>query len=59
MKLSPWDCVAGALSCLEAGGAVTDFAGNAFDPLNGQAIAANPVLHPQIVKVVSEGKYHR
>jgi myo-inositol-1(or 4)-monophosphatase len=59
MKLSPWDCIAGALLCLEAGGIVTDFAGKVFDPLKGQAIAANPVLHPQIMKVVSEGKYPR
>jgi myo-inositol-1(or 4)-monophosphatase len=57
MKLSPWDCIAGALMCQEAGGVVTDFASQPFDPLKGQAIAANPTLHPQIARIVAEGKY--
>jgi myo-inositol-1(or 4)-monophosphatase len=57
MKLSPWDCIAGALMCMEAGAVVTDFAGNPFDPLKGQVIAANPVLHPQIQEIVSLGKF--
>ena len=57
MKLAPWDCIAGALMCQEAGGVVTDFAGRLFDPFRGQAIAANPTLHPQIVQLVAEGKF--
>jgi len=59
MKLSPWDCIAGALMCQEAGGVVTDLSGHLFDPLKGQAIAANPTLHPQIVRIVAEGKFPR
>lgn len=57
MKLSPWDCIAGALMCMEAGAVATDFSGNPFDPLKGQVIAANPVLHPQIREIVSLGKF--
>lgn len=57
MKLSPWDCIAGALMCMEAGAVVTDFSGNPFDPLKGQVIAANPVLHPQIQRIVGLGRF--
>ena len=57
MKLSPWDCIAGALMCMEAGAVVTDFSGNPYDPLKGQVIAANPVLHPQIKSIVALGKF--
>jgi myo-inositol-1(or 4)-monophosphatase len=57
MKLSPWDCIAGALMCMEAGAVVTDYSGNPFHPLKGQVIAANPVLHPQIKEIVSLGKF--
>lgn len=59
MKLSPWDCIAGALMVLEAGGVVTDFSGGRFDPLKGQAIAANPTLHPQISEIIAQGKFAR
>jgi myo-inositol-1(or 4)-monophosphatase len=59
MKLSPWDCVAGALMVQEAGGIVTDFSGGPFDPLKGQAIAANPTLHPQLRRMIAQGKYPR
>ncbi len=56
MKLSPWDCIAGALMVQEAGGVVTDFSERPFDPLKGQAIAANATLHPQIAQVVAQGR---
>lgn len=59
MKLAPWDCIAGALMCMEAGAVVTDYSGNTFDPLKGQVIAANPVLHPQILEIVSLGRIPR
>jgi myo-inositol-1(or 4)-monophosphatase len=59
MKLSPWDCIAGALLCQEAGGVVTDYAGMPFHIDLGQAIAANPVLHPRILEVVSRGRLQR
>jgi len=59
MKLSPWDCIAGALLCQEAGGIVTDYLGRPFHIDLGQAIAANPVLHPQILGIVSQGRFPR
>ncbi|OGG03678.1 MAG: hypothetical protein A3F83_02595 [Candidatus Glassbacteria bacterium RIFCSPLOWO2_12_FULL_58_11] len=39
-NLNPWDTVAGTLLVREAGGEVTDFEGNAFDPLLDKAILA-------------------
>jgi myo-inositol-1(or 4)-monophosphatase len=57
MKLAPWDCAAGALMCQEAGAIVTDMAGQPFDPVKGQAIAANPVLHPQLKEVIAQGRF--
>ena len=59
MKLSPWDCIAGALMCQEAGGITTDYSGNPFNPLKGQVIAANPTLHPQIAAIVAQGRFER
>jgi myo-inositol-1(or 4)-monophosphatase len=56
MKLAPWDCIAGALMCMEGGATVTDYFNNPFDPLKGQVIAANPDLHPQIYEIVSLGR---
>ncbi len=56
MKLSPWDCIAGALMCMESGGVVTDWSGQPFDPLKGQAVAANPRLHPQLIEVIRQGR---
>ncbi|MBD3297998.1 MAG: inositol monophosphatase [candidate division Zixibacteria bacterium] len=56
MKLSPWDCIAGALMCMESGGMVTDWSGQPFDPLKGQAVAANPTLHPQLIEIIRQGR---
>lgn len=59
MKLSPWDCIAGALLCEEAGAVVTDYLGRPFQIDVGQVIAANPTLHRQILKTVSLGRFPR
>ncbi|MEA2423912.1 MAG: monophosphatase [Thermoleophilaceae bacterium] len=62
---SPYDLAAAVLIASEAGAVVTDAAGESFDdrPLLGSAaefqmsvaIAANPVLHEQLVKAVADG----
>lgn len=48
-KLSPWDVAAGGLIVLEAGGQVTDLAGNPFSPTQPNALATNGHLHPELL----------
>lgn len=52
-RLSPWDVAAGALIVQEAGGRVTDFAGQPFRVDAGQIIAAGPGLHGELLKTVA------
>jgi myo-inositol-1(or 4)-monophosphatase len=56
MKLSPWDFAAAVILCLEAGAVVTNFRGAPFTLAEGQAVAANRVLHPQLLGVLAEGR---
>ncbi len=49
-KLSPWDVAAGGLIVLEAGGQVTDLAGNPFSPTQGNALATNGRLHSELLE---------
>ncbi len=49
-KLSPWDVAAGGLIVLEAGGQVTDLAGNPFSPTQSSALATNRHLHPELLQ---------
>jgi len=54
LGLKRWDLAAGALLVREAGGFVTDPAGN--DPRDtGDIVAANPHLHPALSEAVSDG----
>lgn len=56
MGLNPWDYLAGALCVAEAGGRITDYAGNSHiaptgqRALVGQAVAANPTIHPLMLE---------
>ncbi len=50
MGLSPWDIAAGALLIEEAGGRVSDFAGQPGYLAHGSILAANPMIHSQLVK---------
>jgi myo-inositol-1(or 4)-monophosphatase len=45
LSLEPWDMAAGALVVMEAGGVVTDIAGEPFDPLGRTVLVANPAIH--------------
>ena len=47
--LKPWDVAAGALIVREAGGAVTNTQGGAFDPHSGEAVATNGAIHEELV----------
>jgi myo-inositol-1(or 4)-monophosphatase len=51
--ISPWDIAAGIVVVREAGGMVTDYSGNNDYFLRGEVIAANPVLHKQMIKFIN------
>jgi myo-inositol-1(or 4)-monophosphatase len=53
-NLSPWDTSAGALMVVEAGGVVTDFAGEIFDPLKSKSILASSseIIHEQMLALL-------
>ena len=52
-NLSPWDVAAGILLVREAGGVITDLDGGA-KVLDGQILASNEHLHPQILKLLKD-----
>ncbi|MDE3123900.1 MAG: inositol monophosphatase [Bacteroidota bacterium] len=54
-KLNAWDSAAGFLMVQEAGGKVTDFAGNAYSPYQPHIIATNGIIHYALQQVVNGG----
>ncbi|MFO7866121.1 MAG: inositol monophosphatase family protein [Candidatus Aminicenantes bacterium] len=56
MKLAPWDMAAGALIVSEAGGRITDFAGNPFRHDGSEILATNGLVHEQMISVLKQGK---
>ena len=55
MDLHPWDTAAGVVILEEAGGRVTDFAGNRFSVYGKKIVASNGKIHDEMVAVL-EGK---
>ena len=53
----PWDIAAGAILVEEAGGKVTDFAGNPWSPQSKNFVASNGKLHPKIMQII--GSYFK
>lgn len=53
LGLSPWDCAAGALLILEAGGAITDLAGGSNYLDTGNMIAGNPKVHRAMLDLLN------
>ena len=54
LGIKAWDMAAGLLLVREAGGFATDPGGG--DPLSsGDVVAANPALHPRLLRAVEEG----
>jgi myo-inositol-1(or 4)-monophosphatase len=51
-QTNSWDVAAGFLIIEEAGGKVTDFAGNKWTPYQGNYIASNGFLHEKMRKLV-------
>jgi myo-inositol-1(or 4)-monophosphatase len=52
-NLHPWDTAAGFLMVQEAGGIVTDFSGNDFDPWMREVLASNGHIHPFMLDVLN------
>jgi len=52
-KLHPWDTAAAFLMVLEAGGMVTDFSGNPFDPFTKECLASNKHIHPLMLEILN------
>ena len=53
-RLEPWDTAAGALLVEEAGGRVSGFEGEGFDPRAGPMLASNGPLHDNMLSIVKE-----
>jgi myo-inositol-1(or 4)-monophosphatase len=51
--LKPWDIAAGTLLVTEAGGMVSDLAGNDSYLMTGHLCAGNPNIHPLLLKVMA------
>ncbi|HEV2527469.1 MAG TPA: inositol monophosphatase family protein [Thermomicrobiales bacterium] len=52
--LKPWDMAAGGLIVAEAGGVVTNYAGDPFDLYGIEVIAAGPALHVSLRQAIAE-----
>jgi myo-inositol-1(or 4)-monophosphatase len=56
MKLKPWDMAAGVVMVREAGGRVSDFAGEAFDLFGEEILASNSLIHSEMLHTLSIGR---
>ncbi|HMU46874.1 MAG TPA: inositol monophosphatase family protein [Chitinophagaceae bacterium] len=55
-KLEPWDSAAGYLIVEEAGGKVTDLAGNPFSVYQHRLLATNGEIHEEMLEVINNKK---
>jgi len=55
LKLKPWDVAAGALIVREAGGRVTDFAGEAVPSFHSDLVATNGLIHAGMREIIRLG----
>ncbi len=53
LRLKPWDSAAGALLIQEAGGRLSDWRGNAWDPWNDRLIASNGHIHNELIAALA------
>lgn len=58
LKLHSWDVAAGFLLVREAGGRVTDFKGDFFDPFGKEILASNGRIHSQMLDVLNREVFH-
>jgi len=50
--LKPWDSAAGSLIVTEAGGRVTKYNGEPFDPEFPEILASNGILHDRMIEII-------
>jgi myo-inositol-1(or 4)-monophosphatase len=50
--LHPWDTAAGSLIVTEAGGRVTKYNGDPFDPEFPEILASNGILHDRMIGII-------
>lgn len=55
-KLKPWDVAAGALLVAEAGGTVTNHAGEPYSVYDHRIMASNGALHQEMLEVMGRAK---
>lgn len=55
LNLSPWDTAAGALVVAEAGGRISDFAGDPFSNYRTEVLASNGLIHDRMIEVLKLG----
>jgi len=53
LHLKPWDVAAGMLICREAGGRVTDFAGQPVDLDEPEVVASNGRVHDELMRLLN------
>lgn len=51
--LKPWDTAAGMLLVKEAGGTITDYFGNSYNPFLNTIVASNGKIHPLLIEITS------
>jgi myo-inositol-1(or 4)-monophosphatase len=56
LRLKPWDCAAGAVLVREAGGLVTDYAGQPWQLDSDTFVASNPALHPALLAAIAAAR---
>ena len=54
IKIEPWDVAAGVLLVQEAGGKVTDFAGNPWKPEKSDLLFSNGQVHSPILSLLQQ-----
>ncbi len=59
LVLAPWDVAAGILMVREAGGIVTDLAGNQAELTAGSFVAGNPAMHTWLLQTVRRANLSR
>ena len=60
LALGPWDVAAGGLIVREAGGVVTDWAGDEKQWLySGDVVAASPAVHEFLLELIANNSFDR
>jgi myo-inositol-1(or 4)-monophosphatase len=52
LQLKPWDSAAGALLVTEAGGRISDWRGDAWNPWNDRLLASNGHIHEELIQAL-------